>query len=84
MDISGLPGVLLKVNIVDVDQYIIPLMINFIIIGILAKFEFDGGNQNGNFRNKCGVEAVFVRHDYGTVLTKGAEGFDDALFYMEK
>lgn len=36
MDISGLPGVLLKVNIADVDQYIIPLMINFIIIGILA------------------------------------------------
>lgn len=36
MDISGLPGVLLKVNIADVDQYIIPLMINFIIICILA------------------------------------------------
>ena len=36
MDISGLPGVLLKVNLADVDQYIIPLMINFIIIGILA------------------------------------------------
>lgn len=36
MDISGLPGVLLKVNIADVDQYIIPLMINFIIIGIFA------------------------------------------------
>lgn len=36
MDISGLPGVLLKVNIADVDRYIIPLMINFIIIGIFA------------------------------------------------
>ena len=36
MDISGLPGVLLKVNFADVDRYIIPLMINFIIIGILA------------------------------------------------
>ena len=36
MDISGLPGVLLKINIADVDQYIIPLMFNFIIIGIFA------------------------------------------------
>ena len=36
MDISGLPGVLLKVNIADVDPYIIPLLINFIIIGMLA------------------------------------------------
>lgn len=36
MDISGLPGVLLKMSFSDVDQYIIPLMINFIIIGILA------------------------------------------------
>lgn len=36
MDISGLPGGLLKVNIADVNPYIIPLMINFIIIGMLA------------------------------------------------
>jgi len=36
MDISGLPGVLLKVNIADVDHYIIPLMLNFILIGIIA------------------------------------------------
>lgn len=36
MDISGLPGVLLKISIADVDQYIIPLMINFILIGIVA------------------------------------------------
>lgn len=36
MDISGLPGILLKISFSDVDQYIIPLMINFIIIGILA------------------------------------------------
>lgn len=36
MDISGLPGGLLKVNFGDVDPYVIPLMINFIIIGILA------------------------------------------------
>lgn len=36
MDISGLPGALLKVNIADVNPYIIPLMINFIIIGMLA------------------------------------------------
>ena len=36
MDISGLPGVLLKLKVADVDSYIIPLMINFIIIGILS------------------------------------------------
>lgn len=36
MDISGLPGVLLKINIADVDHYIIPLMMNFILIGIIA------------------------------------------------
>ena len=36
MDISGLPGVLLKINVADVDPYIIPLMVNFIFIGILA------------------------------------------------
>lgn len=36
MDISGLPGALLKVNIADVDHYIIPLMLNFILIGIIA------------------------------------------------
>lgn len=36
MDITGLPGVLLKVNIADVDPYIIPMMLNFIIIGIFA------------------------------------------------
>lgn len=36
MDISGLPGVLLKINLADVDPYIIPLMINFLFIGILA------------------------------------------------
>lgn len=36
MDITGLPGVLLKVNIADVDPYIIPLMLNFIIIAIFA------------------------------------------------
>lgn len=36
MDISGLPGVLLKINVADVDHYIIPLMLNFILIGIIA------------------------------------------------
>ena len=32
MDISGLPGVLLKVNIADVDPYIMPLLINFMML----------------------------------------------------
>lgn len=36
MDISGLPGVLLKITIADIDHYVIPLMINFIFIGIIA------------------------------------------------
>lgn len=36
MDISGLPGVLIKCDFADVDSYIIPLMINFIFIGVLA------------------------------------------------
>ncbi len=36
MDISGLPGALLQINVADVDPYIIPLMVNFCIIGIIA------------------------------------------------
>ncbi|MDD6039452.1 MAG: type II CAAX endopeptidase family protein [bacterium] len=36
MDISGLPGVLLHIQVADVDSYIIPLMVNFLIIGIVA------------------------------------------------
>lgn len=36
MDISGLPGVLLSITVADVDPYIIPLILNFIIIGIIA------------------------------------------------
>lgn len=34
MDIYGIPGVLLKINVADVDPYIIPLMVNFIFIVI--------------------------------------------------
>ena len=36
MDISELPGVLLRIDVADVDRYIIPLLINFILIGIVA------------------------------------------------
>lgn len=36
MDISGLPGVLIEITVADIDTYIIPLMINFIFIGIIA------------------------------------------------
>lgn len=37
MDISGLPSVLLfDITIADVDSFIIPLMINFVLIGIIA------------------------------------------------
>ncbi len=36
MDISGLPGVLLRIPFADVDPVIIPLMINFCLIGIMA------------------------------------------------
>ena len=50
MDISGLPGVLLYITVADVDPFILPLMINFMIIGILAitiiklfKIEYDFG-----------------------------------------
>lgn len=38
MDISGLPGILLKITVVDIDVYIIPLIINFILIGIISWF----------------------------------------------
>lgn len=36
MDISGLPGVLLEIRIADVDPYIVPLLVNFLLIGLLA------------------------------------------------
>lgn len=36
MDISGLPGVLLEIKVADVDRYILPLMGNFVLIGIVA------------------------------------------------
>lgn len=36
MDISGLPGILLQITIADIDAYIIPLIINFVFIGIIA------------------------------------------------
>lgn len=36
MDISGLPGILFKISVADVDPYIIPLMVNFILIGSIA------------------------------------------------
>lgn len=38
MDISGFPSVLLKITAADIDPYIFPLIINFILIGILAWF----------------------------------------------
>ena len=62
MDISGLPGVLLKVNLADIDPYIIPLMINFILIGILAivvlklfKVTYDFGFSVSELRDVRGV-----------------------------
>ena len=62
MDISGLPGVLLKVNLADIDPYIIPLMINFILIGILAivvlklfKVTYDFGFSVNELRDVRGV-----------------------------
>lgn len=36
MDISGLPGLLLKISFADVDYYIIPLILNFILIGLIS------------------------------------------------
>ena len=36
MDISGLPAVLLKFSVADVDSFILPLMLNFVLIGIIA------------------------------------------------
>lgn len=36
MDISGLPGILFPITFADVDPYILPLMINFIMIGLLS------------------------------------------------
>lgn len=38
MDISGFPSILLKITMADIDAYIIPLIINFILIGILSWF----------------------------------------------
>lgn len=36
MEITGLPGILLNISFADVDRYMIPLMINFVLIVILA------------------------------------------------
>ena len=36
MVLSGLPAVLLKITFADVDPFIIPLIINFLIIGVVA------------------------------------------------
>ncbi len=36
MDISGLPGVLIRCAVADVDPLILPLILNFLLIGILA------------------------------------------------
>jgi len=36
MDITGLPGALLKITLADVNVYILPLMINFLFIGIIS------------------------------------------------
>lgn len=36
MEITGLPGILLSISFEDIDRYIIPLMINFILIGIIS------------------------------------------------
>lgn len=36
MDISGLPGILFKITVADVDGYILPLMLNFCFIGLVA------------------------------------------------
>ena len=75
MDISGLPGVLLKVNLADIDPYIIPLMINFILIGIreivvlkLFKVTYDFGVSVSGLRDVKGlflniVEALADKRD---------------------
>ena len=62
MDISGLPGVLLKVNLADIGPYIIPLMINFILIGILEivvlklfKVTYDFGFSVSELRDVKGL-----------------------------
>lgn len=36
MDISGLPGLLFNIQVADVNPFIIPLMVNFVFIGIVA------------------------------------------------
>lgn len=36
MDITGFPGILIQCDFMDVNPYIIPLMLNFVFIGILA------------------------------------------------
>src|SRR5665647_1283676 len=42
MDISGLPSVaLIKISFMDIDEFIFPLMINFVIIGIITALAFN-------------------------------------------
>lgn len=36
IDVTGLPGVLKKIYVEDLDPNIIPIMINFVLIGILS------------------------------------------------
>ena len=70
-----MPGVLLKVNLADIDPYIIPLMINFILIGIreivvlkLFKVTYDFGVSVSGLRDVKGlflniVEALADKRD---------------------
>lgn len=58
MDISRLSSILLQITVVDIDAYIIPLIINFVFIGIigliiLKRFHIDfvfGFTKNGLYK----------------------------------
>lgn len=80
MDISGLPGAFIKCTIADIDPMIVPLTINFVLIGILAfavlkvfHIQFDFG-----FSRK-GLAGGFRKYAIPGIL---AGGCSFAAFYI--
>lgn len=74
MDISGLPGVLFPVSFADVSPYIIPLMFNFILIGIIAfivikafKINFDFGFSKNGLSD--GLKSFLLPGLFATILS---------------
>ena len=79
MDITGLPCVLLRIRIADVDPVIIPLMINFCLIGIMAfltlrvfrisyPFGFTANGLAAGLKKYAPVESLAYCKDNKTVI----------------